>query len=299
MKSCRIYWFSGTGNSLWAAKVLARHLHAELTHMPSAMHGTELPDAAMIGLVFPVYNHLIPYLVQRFVQQSGFLAGKSVFAVCTCGDSPCIALEYLQKRIAGRGGTLIGGFSVKLPYNYISPTRSLRSVFQPFRLRESSPGAQAAMFAAAEAKLVSIAQSLLADSWGTLETEYERTEHLLDRLNLRNTLQKRVWLHKAGFRGKTKLTSVESVQLMDAGFWATDACVGCRTCAQLCPVKNIHFVSNRPVWQHHCEQCFACLQWCPARAIQFGQGTQDGTRYHHPMICMDDMMITKYKEETP
>lgn len=55
-----------------------------------------------IGLVFPVYNHLIPYIVKRFVEKVDSLEGKYIFAVCT----PCIALEYLAKLICAKGGGL-------------------------------------------------------------------------------------------------------------------------------------------------------------------------------------------------
>ncbi len=288
-----VTWFSGTGNSLWAAKQLAALLEAEcvpMAHNQAQRVGPDT-DSDLVVLVFPVYNHLIPYLVQRFIQQLPSLADKTIYAVCTYGDSPGVSLEYLQRRIAEKGGTLSGGFAVKMPYNYISPSGSLRSVFQPFRLREISPDTQEQLFAAAQEKLADIALYIKAGRRGTLETEYERIERLAERLNLRNTLQKRFWLHKAGYHGKTKMTSVECVQLMDAGFFTTEACMGCQTCARICPVHNISFANGKPHWSHRCEQCFACLQWCPAQALQFGTGTLDGKRYRQPAIRPEEMFL--------
>lgn len=259
--------------------------------------GSFTPGADRIGLVFPVYNHLIPHLVQRFVKRCPSLSDKTVFAVCTYGDSPCISLEYLQRLVANKGGTLSGGFGVRMPYNYISPSRSLRSVFQPFRLREIPAERQNGMISAARERLTEIAAYVLAGNNGTLEIEYARIEHLSDRLNLRNTLQKSFWLRKAGVREKTSMTSVECVQLMDAGFFATDACTGCGTCVRVCPVQNIRFQDNRPGWLHRCEQCFACLQWCPAQAIQFGEGTRGCKRYHHPSVKLEDIAIQQTTNE--
>lgn len=296
MKPC-IYWFSGTGNSLWAAKVLAQYFGASIEPMARFMDNLPTGDSDVIGLVFPVYNHLIPYLVQRFVDRFPSFAGKTVFAVCTYGDSPGISLEYLQKRITAKGGGLAGGFAVKMPYNYVSPSKSLRSVFQPFKLRETSLGAQEELFTEAYVKLLAVAEYIIAGRVGALDTEHGPIERLADRLHLRNTLQKRFWLRKAGVHGKTKKTSVESVQLMDAGFFATSACIGCQTCVQVCPVQNIRFDGQKPVWQHRCEQCFACLQWCPAQAIQFKEGTQGGLRYHHPLIKLHEIIIRPTNKE--
>ena len=290
--NARVYWFSGTGNSLWAARELAQRLGTEAVPMARYTDGrAPLPGADAACIVFPVYNHLIPYLVQRFVEQTNALVGQTIYALCTCGDSPGISLEYLQIRMESKGGTLAGGFAVQMPYNYVSPSKSLRSVFQPFKLREIPAETQRRMFDAAKEKLASVADYIQSGRHGALETEYAGIEHLADRLHLRDTLQKRFWLRKAGYRGKAKMTSVECVRLMDAGFHATDACVGCQTCVRVCPVHNIAFSEGKPRWLQRCEQCFACLQWCPQAAIQFGEGTQGGKRYHHPAIQLKDLML--------
>jgi len=50
-----IYWFSGTGNSLAAAKVLAEQCgETELISMADSI-GMPVSSADRIGLVFPVY----------------------------------------------------------------------------------------------------------------------------------------------------------------------------------------------------------------------------------------------------
>jgi len=77
---------------------------------------------------------------------------------------------------------------------------------------------------------------------------------------------------------------------MDAAFWADEACNGCGICAQICPVSNVEIVDDKPVWHHRCEQCFACLQWCPQDAVQFGGGTAERARYHHPDVTVGDMV---------
>ncbi|MEN6358816.1 MAG: hypothetical protein ABFD59_01960 [Smithella sp.] len=48
--------------------------------------------------------------------------------------------------------------------------------------------------------------------------------------------------------------------------------------------------SFAPAWHHRCEQCFACIQWCPEEAIQYGKGTRNKKRCHHPEISLKDML---------
>jgi ferredoxin len=47
---------------------------------------------------------------------------------------------------------------------------------------------------------------------------------------------------------------------------------------------------GKPAWHHRCEQSFACIQSCPEEAIQYGKGTRNKKRYHHPEISLKDML---------
>jgi ferredoxin len=197
-----------------------------------------------------------------------------IFAVCTYGDSPCIALEYLSELLHSRGLRLMGGFGVKMPYNYIRPKEGGASLFKPFALKETTDEEQRLIFGEAKQKIDRIAKFVQAREEGSVEAEYRWIEHAVDALNLRETLQKKVWLKIGGFHA----------------FFADDRCVRCGTCAKVCPVNNIQLTKDGPCWKHQCEQCFACLNWCPKSALQFGKGTAGQNRYHHPDVSLFDML---------
>ena len=293
-----IYYFTGTGNSLAIARNLAARLGANLVAIKAALRDDDSEiSAECIGLVFPVYNHRIPYIVKRFVESLHISGDPYVFAVCTYGDSPCIALEYLMELLQSRELRLMGGFGVKMPYNYIRPQGGLTGLIKPFTLKETTDEEQRGLMMQAEQKIDRISKYVQSRQDGLVEAEHQRMEHAVDALNLREMLQKKVWLKIGGFHGKTKLKYLESIQLMDHAFFPDARCVRCGTCAKICPVGNIHMTKDGPSWKHHCEQCFACLQWCPRSALQFGKGTAGQNRYHHPDISLFDMLKDGSNEE--
>jgi len=71
---------------------------------------------------------------------------KYIFGVCTYGDSPCLAIQYLDKMIKSCGGKLAAGFAVNMPYNYITPSFVLSGFFKSFVLREIAIEKQQELF---------------------------------------------------------------------------------------------------------------------------------------------------------
>lgn len=90
----RVYYFSGTGNSLAAAMEIARQLNADLVSIPEAIRQRAFDlKAARIGIVFPAYLSSIagvPGIVLRFIQNIKSIENLTVFAVCSCGGYPSV-----------------------------------------------------------------------------------------------------------------------------------------------------------------------------------------------------------------
>jgi ferredoxin len=178
------------------------------------------------------------------------------------------------------GGILACGFSIKMPYNYISFSGSLQNIAVEKKQK---------MFNACKLKLEIINEYVSIKKEGKLERSSNLILLLVGLLGLRVKLGKPHYQTKAGFFKPTKLPFSEILPLMDKSFQYDDTCNGCGICSKICPVNNIKMDYNKPLWQHHCEQCFACLQWCPKEAIQFGIKTKDGKRYHNPEVKLTDM----------
>lgn len=124
-----IYFFSGTGNSLFMARELAKKLDAKLVSIPAVMGQDSItPEADSVGIVFPVYYATndaggIPIIVTRFINKLSNIQTKYVFAVCTHGGTPGTTVENLKKALALRGGELAVGFTVKMSNHTLTPKK--------------------------------------------------------------------------------------------------------------------------------------------------------------------------------
>ncbi len=281
-----VYYFSGTGNSLAVARRLSEALHEKLICIPAVMsQGRIAGEGDLIGIVYPVYNHIVPFIIKRFVERLDLPKGKYVFAACTYGDNPCASLELLDKIIKKQGSFLSAGFALKMPYNYISPASRFRSVFRPFVLKENTPDQTAGLLEDCENKMVEIINTVGKRDKAEIDIRCKELEHLIDFLNLRNTLQKNVWLKIAGYKEKTKLPYIECVTLMDHGFFVDEKCAGCGTCERICPVGNIRIIHGR-----RRNGCIAASNALPAfsgaqsRRFSLGRGQKTARDITIPML---------------
>ncbi len=74
-----------------------------------------------------------------------------------------------------------------------------------------------------------------------------------------------------------------------ARFTVSDACIGCGTCARICPRGNIELKDGRPVFGTNCIGCLSCLQYCPKEAINMGRITEKRERFPNPGVSAEEL----------
>jgi ferredoxin len=253
-----IFYYTGTGNSLWSARLLADKLgDAKLLPLRDA-YTLAAGEAEAVGFAFPVHMWGMPRPVVEFVEKVSLCPGTYLFALAVNAGQVSRTLLQMREILARRGLALAAGFDIVLPSNYI-----------PW----GGPGPverRNARFENARAKLAEAAACISARGAGPVE---------------KGPLWQRII-----FSAIYKMT-YKQVCRMDKDFWYDERCNACGICERICPAGNIVLKKDRPTWKHNCEQCLACIQWCPQEAIQFGKKTRAYERYHHPEIALPDMLV--------
>ena len=254
-----LFFYTGTGNSLWTARMLAKELgDAEIIPISRTSGDPIVSGAEAIGIIFPVHIWGLPRRVIAFVDALEKNGSRYHFAVAVNAGQVAATLLQLNKRMQTRGLTLSSGFELAMPSNYI-----------PW----GGPGPEAEQIRRIEAareKIGRIAAAVAARE--------------------KRPVEKGPLWQNIIFTGFNRL-SFSRVPTMDKGFWVDEKCNVCGVCKTICPCGNIDLQADRPVWRHHCEQCLACIQWCPQEAIQFGKKTPRYKRYHHPKVTLQEMIV--------
>lgn len=247
-----ILYFTGTGNSRYIAKKLAKETGDELFCINDRIRNNDVSTVfSKDRLVFvtPTYAWRIPAIVMDWIGRTEFTGSPKAWFVMNCGSEIGNAAKYNKELCSSKGFTYMGTAEIVMPENYIA-------MFQ-------SPSDEEALRIIEKAKPVIEKNALFLKEDSVFPAP-------------RNNLF-----------GKIMSGPVNSLfysYFVKANAFKTDArCIGCGKCAALCPLHNIELKEKKPVWGSNCTHCMACICSCPTEAIEYGKKSMGKNRY----LCRD------------
>lgn len=251
-----ILYFSGTGNSRYAAEYLADRLGDELLDAFAeirAGRALSVSSEKPFVIVAPTYGWQMPHILRDWLLAGSFSGSREAYFVLTCGsdigDAGSGAAEICKKlRLHYRGIQ-----AAVMPENYIA----MFSAPWPGEAERIVRAAEPVLTAAAET--ISRGEDFAGGKTGGL-----------DRL-------------KSGLVNRTFYRLFVKAD----AFTVRDRCVGCGYCENICPLHNVSLREGKPVWGKNCTHCMACICGCPTAAIEYGRKSLGKPRYQCPPYVRD------------
>jgi NAD-dependent dihydropyrimidine dehydrogenase PreA subunit len=261
-----IFYFSGTGNTKWAASKTAEALGDQLIDIAATLKHAdggstfcyELKDDEPIGFFFPVHGWRPPLIVKEFVSRLRLnQADRFCYVVCTAGDNVGEAVDILEKDLAAVGITVHSAISLIMPESYVG---------LPF-MDVDKPEKEAKKKREADEKLSRFIEDIRQRRHGVRDILIGNWPRINSRLIGDVFIR---WIIK------------------DTPFRVDpERCIGCGLCTRNCPVGDMAMDENKhPVWLHNgkCLSCFACYHHCPTRAIEYGGRTKGKGQYYFEKV---------------
>lgn len=246
-----IFYYSGTGNSKYAAEKLLPVTGGELHSMSDCVKNNtyefRLAEGELLGFVFPVYCYTVPMTVREFVKKLDISGGKDIYsyAVATCGESTGRSCRLFAKLYP-----VTSLFGLPMVDNYL-----------PFQTSAPNDGEISEFLDNADNILNEIIGHISARDTGNLNRFEGKSSAVVSKI-----------ADNAYVKGRAT-----------SDFSISDGCVGCGICESICPCSAIKVTDGKAAFvTDKCDQCFGCVHRCPVNAIDFKKSAAGKGQYVNP-----------------
>lgn len=244
-------YFTGTGNSLYAAEQIG----GELLSIPQLMQQEtiEIKDEA-VGIVCPIYAGDMPKMVHRFLEKAD-IETDYFFFVYTYGMDSTVAKPHAAEAAQKAG----------LRLDYVAEIKMVDNFLPGFEMGEQ-------IRTAPEKKIDDQISRACRD---IAERKREKYHVTLAQKASMAAIWKTI--------GKTVLSDKAAQK-----YTVSDACTRCGTCMRVCPAGNIR-LTDRIMFGDQCEVCYACIHNCPQNAIHLPD-EKSSARFRNEHVSVPELI---------
>lgn len=259
-----IFYFTGTGNCLHAARAIA-DVDEKILSIPRVMRGAcdemMFADEA-IGIVYPIYGHMMPRMVRQFIERAR-LETPYFYVVATYGNRHANAVELAQEECRAAG----------LDVAYATTLQMVDNWLPAFDMNEQCASAGEKRI---DENLKRIRSDVMARRrWIEPVSDVDRAAHE---------------------EFLTRGIRFEPGDLVDFLRIDAQACTNCGICAQVCPAGCITQQNGSAVRDAlagmGCNGCLACIHACSQGAIALPSGEKNPhARWRNEHVSLRDLMV--------
>lgn len=267
-----LYYYSGTGFTLKAARILEHELNEEVKLIPiinTMNKGITKSSAKKIGLLMPMHAFSLPLPYLQFLKTFTFQDANYIFSLVTRGGAPTRIHREID-RLLRKQGKKLNAFA------YATTPNTFETIYDIHN--------------------------------GKIDEDVEEGKKLFesDILSFAELVNRNTSEIRLGYRSRfmeyilfplmKKVSRITGYFKLSESFYADNTCTGCGQCEKTCLSGKIHLMDNCPVWQTEvkCQYCLACLHLCPQEAIQVTKTNSPNLgRIHHPEVTWKDIWAQK------
>lgn len=249
MPTILIHYFTGTGNTAHAVKLISEDLKAagHKVTVVQVFHDV-LPPTGTFDfhiVAFPVLSWAPPVMMSRYLKKMPRLNGTKVAILAING-----ALLSNGKLVAGFTGQALEEAEKILRRKKMDVFLTGNASFPENWTQMTNPcdeESQKVIIPLGEAQVHTFADNFMSEKralyrCGALHTAWS-------------------YLIAGGF-GRIGRRVLGTFYIADSN------CTGCAICAKSCPAQTIVMKNKLPHWKTNCEDCNRCINLCPEKAIQ-------------------------------
>lgn len=277
-----IYYFSGTGNSLFVARELQKRIpDTAIIPMVSLLKNKVIQThGKIIGFVFPVHALTIPIAVKKFIQKLDLKQTEYLFVIATRQGTVFHGFEKIDQLLKKKHRRLNSQFILEMYGNdarhgkYTVPTESDILSLEKVVLEK-----------------LDVIKNIITTKGISREKDTGYTIKIASNPIIGYLIE------------KTVLFGIDIAEYLGGVnyFYYDNKCTGCGICEKVCLSKKIKMVDQKPVWQKSilCYMCFACLNYCPKKSVQIHNipgvksYSKENGRYPHPYAAVNDISMQK------